>query len=175
MITVNFRVTGIYVGNTKKGEPGFLSVDVHDNPTVFDVMKAVSAKVKSNPSLGIEAFVFSPSNNTTDATISAIYVKFSAPPRRGKKTGIYALQDNATTNPLTTFQYYIYDENFRQLNNNGFSRKFTQQPDPGAEIRNGYTVIIRQISIMTEPVQSDYLESRIESLNATLNPQAAKK
>lgn len=170
MIKVNFRVTGIYVGNTKKGEPGYLSVTVNDNPTVFDIMKTVSL-IAGTPNQNMESFVFSPSNPSENDTISAIYVKFLAPPRSGKKAGIYALQDNATTNPLTTFQYYIYDENFRQLNNNGFSKKFSQKPD--AEIKEGYTVIIRQISIMTEPIESDYIEKRIASLNGAINNQIA--
>ena len=170
MIEVNFRVTGIYVGNTDSSKKGFLTVAVHENPTVFDIMKTVSS-MAGNPNQDIESFVFSPSNPCDSDTISAIYVKFSAPPRPGKKAGIYALQDNATTNPLTTFQYYIYDENFRQLNNNGFSRKFSQIPD--VEIKQGYTVIIRQISIMTEPIESDYIEKRIASLNAAINNKTA--
>lgn len=171
MIKVNFRVTGIYVGNTNKGQPGYLTVEVNENPTVFDIMKTVSSMASNGGISGMEAFVFSPSNPTENDTISAICVKFSTPPRVGKKPGIYALQDNATNNPLTTFQYYIFDENFRQLNNNGFSKKFSQAPD--AEIKEGYTVIIRQISIMTEPIQSDYLESRIVSLKASINNKTA--
>lgn len=40
MINVNFRVTGMYVGNVPAKE-GHIRVQVNEMPTVLDIMRAV--------------------------------------------------------------------------------------------------------------------------------------
>lgn len=166
MIKVNFRVTGMYLGNSPRQE-GFLTIEVKPKPTVYDIMKAFSKMAHNNKNPYVKSFVFSPARPSAGDTINAIYIDYKKPPRTYLKKGLYVLQDNSTTNPITTFQYYIYDENFKQLNNNNKSKKFSEMPD--VEIKNDYTVIIRQVSILMEPTNSNYISNKVKGLNEYIN------
>ena len=161
MINVNFRVTGMYLGASDnispKNKERFLTVEVKENPTVLDIMKAVSKKASFGLIPNVEFFVFSPSTPSVNDSINAIYVKYKNDLNKNLKAGLYVLQDNFQTNPITTFQYYIYDENFKQLNNNNRSKTFGDHPDE--EIKDQYTVIIRQVSILTGDRKSTRLNS----------------
>ena len=166
MIKVNFRVTGMYVGNSPDSDCGQISVEVDKNPKVCDIMFAVSKAAFDKKIPNLEAFIYSPSNPSQTDSINAIYAVFTNAPRKNRPAGLYGLQDNATTNPIQTFQYYIYDEDFKQLNNNNENTTFGNHPD--VEIKDGYTLIIRQVSILMTTIQSSYINAKIAKFNALL-------
>ena len=53
----------------------------------------------------------------------------------------------------------ITRKNFVQKNNNGSTQKFWQHPD--VPILDGYTVVIRQVSILTGPIAQGFAENII--------------
>lgn len=103
--------------------------------------------------------MFTPANPSNNDSLNAIYAVFKSNPRPHRDAGMYGLIDNSTTNPYKTLQYYIYDKNFVQKNNNGSTQKFWQHPD--VPILDGYTVVIRQVSILTGPIAQGFAENII--------------
>lgn len=158
MINVKFRVTGMYVGSTPK-ESREIRVEVNNTPTVLDIMRAVSRDATAGKLGKLKTFMFSPSNPGEYDSITAIYAVFEGDNNIKPKSGLYGLVDDSKSNPIKTFQYYIYDKNFKQLNNNGSTRRFGQSPDEVATIRDGYTVVIRQVCILTEPIVKGFVEN----------------
>lgn len=158
MINVKFRVTGMYVGSTPR-DSREISVSVKENPKVVDIMRAVSRDATAGKLGKLKTFMFTPSNPRNKDSITAIYAVFEGNINDKRKAGLYGLVDDSTSNPIKTFQYYIYDENFKQLNNNGRSKRFVEYPDLEANIRDGYTVVIRQVSILTGPIAQGFPQS----------------
>jgi hypothetical protein len=160
---VNFRITGMYFGRNKITDIGskfkntHVIVEVNDNPTVLDIMKACSIEAFHGKIDNVEFFSFSPTNPAKHETISSIYIKYKNAPKNNRPAGLYVLNDESTTNRTITFQYYIYDQNFKQLNNNNFTKSFNEKPENFCEIKDGYSVIIRQVVILTAPQLSDYV------------------
>ena len=153
-INVKFRVTGIYVGSTPK-EKREIIVSVKENPTVFDIMNAVSNDAKGGKLGNLESFTFLPTNPGEKDSIKEIQAKFKKEIKDHRLSGTYKLIDDSTSNPYKTFQYYIYDRDFKQLNNDGKTIKFAQKQSLETKIRDGYTVVIRQICILTTSAENE--------------------
>ena len=167
MIRVNFRVTGMYLGSNSLDEKkGAIIVEVKENPTVFDVMKAVSDKVKTGYYPNIKSFSFTPQLPQNRETINAIFVEYVNGPREYLDGGTYMLQDEMTSNRIITFQYYIFDQEFRQLNNNNFSVSFGNQLEEFAIIKDGYSVVVRQVCIVNKPIKSKFIQSKVDGLSS---------
>jgi hypothetical protein len=154
MINVKFRVLGIYFGSypgDADSVTGEIAVDVADNPTVYDVMKAVAIKAAAGVIPGVRLFGFTPIFAAPGQEIDSITVEFTEPPRRDRPyaEGIYILEDSKTTNPNRVLQYYIVDPKGVQKNRNNRTATFTSPPD--AQILDGDTVIWRQVSISVGP------------------------
>jgi hypothetical protein len=155
MITVNFRVVGVFFGCFPGDEGsviGPISVQVKEAPTVFEVMRAVALKVANGDYPGVDFFDFSPSSGVRGEEIQSIRVKYSVGPRRDNPyytPGVYVLEDTVGSNPNQVLQYYIVSPDGVQKNRNNSTRVFTAQPD--AAIENGDTVIWRQVSICRGP------------------------
>ena len=154
MITVSFRVLGIYFGSypdDQHSTTGEIKVEVADNPTVYDVMKAVAIKAAAGSIPGVRLFGFSPNLAMPGQEIDKIIVEFTEPPRRNRPytDGIYILEDSTSTNPNRVLQYYIVSPDGRQKNRNNRTARFTCPPD--ATIENGDTVVWRQVSICVGP------------------------
>jgi hypothetical protein len=165
MITVNFRVTGLFLGknnSTAKCKNPIVMVEVQDNPTVFDIMKAVSEKVKNGGIPSVTSFVFTPSQPLHNEDISAIFVTYASR-EDGKPDGTYMLRDEYNSNSTNTFQYYIFNQDFKQLNVDNVFISFAQTPTE--TIKNGYTVIIRQVSIANQPIKSNFIQKKVEKLS----------
>ncbi|MGD1847421.1 MAG: hypothetical protein ACFB10_18690 [Salibacteraceae bacterium] len=166
MPTVNFRVVGMYFGRNQpqdengQPDPKAIVVEVEDNPSVFQVMKAVAQKVRDEQPIGVDLFGFSPSNPGSGEDLTSIFINHTQPPKGELPTGLYVLTDNAATNPFSTFQYYIYDDNFEQVNKDGKFIPFSNKPNQ--EIRNNYTVIIRQVNICSGPINNARVMARAE-------------
>lgn len=160
MINVNFRVVGMYLGSNKANADRSVVVEVEDNPSVFDVMKAVAKKYANGNDAKIDFFSFTPTNPSPGEDIVTIFVNYKEAPIEGRAPGLYVLSDSSSTNPITTFQYYIFDQDFVQKNNNNSFIPFSEKPEPESEIKNGYSVIIRQVSILTGPNNARLLASR---------------
>jgi hypothetical protein len=154
MINVKFRVVGIYLG-CFPGDPnsstGQITVQVNDNPTVYDVMKAVALKVASGGFPGVELFGFNPSPASQGQEIQSISVEYSVKPRKNRPyaPGVYILEDSRGSNPNRVLQYYIMDANGVQKNRNNDTAVFTLPPD--VPIVDGDTVLWRQVSICMGP------------------------
>jgi hypothetical protein len=156
VINVKFRVLGIYFGSYPGDEnsvTGEISVDVADNPRVYDVMKAVAIKAASGVIPGVRLFAFTPIFAAEGQEIDSITVEFTEPPRRRESRpyaeGVYILEDSKSTNPNRVLQYYIVSPEGVQKNRNNFTAPFTSDPD--ATILNGDTIIWRQVSICVGP------------------------
>lgn len=152
-INVNFRVVGMYLGANFATDPDAVVVKVPENPTVFQIMKAVAQKATYGEIDKIDRFSFNPSNPSVGEDLSCIFINFTQKPKDNRPygAGLYILSDNLISNPITTFQYYIHDNEFRQLNVNNKSKKFSEQPD--VPILDGYTVIVRQVAILINPIE----------------------
>lgn len=154
MINVKFRVLGIYFGSypgDADSVTGEIAVDVADNPTVYDIMKAVAIKAAAGGVPGVRLFGFTPIFAAPEQEIDSITVEFTEPPRRRRPyaEGIYILEDSKSTNPNRVLQYYIVDPTGVQKNRNNRTATFTCPPD--AQILDGDTVIWRQVSICVGP------------------------
>jgi hypothetical protein len=154
VINVKFRVLGIYFGSYPDDENSVtreISVDVADNPTVYDVMKAVAIKAASGVIPGVRLFAFTPIFAAPGQEIDSITVEFTEPPRRDRPyaEGTYILEDSKSTNPNRVLQYYIVSPEGVQRNRNNRTAVFTSAPD--ATILNGDTIIWRQVSICVGP------------------------
>lgn len=154
MITVSFRVLGLYFGsypNDPNSVTGEIKVEVQDNPTVYDVMKAVVRKADAGDIPGVKFFSFTPLFPQGEEEIDRIIVEFTQPPRRNRPyaEGTYVLEDSTSTNPNRTLQYYIVDPTGVQKNRNNKTKTFATAPD--ADIVDGDTVIWRQVSICVGP------------------------
>lgn len=154
MINVKFRVLGIYFGSYPGDENSVtreISVDVADNPTVYDVMKAVAIKAASGVIPGVRLFAFTPIFAAEGQEIDSITVEFTENPRRNRPyaEGTYILEDSKSTNPNRVLQYYIVSPEGVQKNRDNFTAPFTSKPD--ATILNGDTIIWRQVSICVGP------------------------
>ena len=154
VINVKFRVLGIYFGSYPGDENSVtreISVDVADNPTVYDVMKAVAIKAASGVIPGVRLFGFTPIFAAPGQEIDSITVEFTEPPRRDRPyaEGTYILEDSKSSNPNRVLQYYIVSPDGVQKNRNNRTAVFTSAPD--ATILNGDTIIWRQVSICVGP------------------------
>ena len=154
VINVKFRVLGIYFGSYPDDENSVtreISVDVADNPTVYDVMKAVAIKAASGVIPGVRLFAFTPIFAAEGQEIDSITVEFTENPRRNRPyaEGTYILEDSKSTNPNRVLQYYIVSPEGVQKNRDNFTAPFTSKPD--ATILNGDTIIWRQVSICVGP------------------------
>ncbi len=154
MIDVKVRVLGIYFGSNPTDAGSVtkeVTVTVQDNPTVYDVMKAVVMKVAAGGVPGVKLFGFTPWFPDSGQEIDSITVEFSEPPRsdRPYAEGTYVLKDSDSTNPNRVLQYYIVTPSGVQKNRNNKSKRFTETPD--APIENGDTIIWRQVSICVGP------------------------
>ncbi len=154
MITVKFRVLGIYFGSypgDANSVTGEIAVEVIENPTVYDVMKAVAIKAAAGGISGVRLFGFSPVFAAPGQEIDSITVEFTEAPRRNRPypEGIYVLEDSKSTNPNRVLQYYIVDAAGAQKNRNNNTAVFTSAPD--APIEAGDTIIWRQVSICVGP------------------------
>ncbi len=154
MINVDFRVLGIYFGAYRgdtDSTTGTITVQVNDNPTVYDVMKAVAIKAAAGGIPGVRIFSFTPVFAAPGQEIDSITVEYTSPPRNDRpyEEGIYVLDDSKATNPNRVLQYYIVDVDGRQKNRNNNTAVFTSAPD--AQIVDGDTVIWRQVSICVGP------------------------
>jgi hypothetical protein len=154
MINVKFRVIGIYFGSTPNDEDSVtkeILVSVAENPTVYDVMKAVVIKAVAGGIPGVRLFGFTPVFAAPGQEIDSITVEFTEPPRRDRPyaEGTYVLEDSKSTNPNRVLQYYIVNADGVQKNRNNKTATFTSAPD--AEIEDGDTVIWRQVSICVGP------------------------
>ena len=147
MINVKFRVTGMYVGSTPK-ENREIIVSVDENPTVLDIMRAVSREAAAGRLGNLVRFEFEPENPKTLDSINSIKAAFIDLMNNRPPAGNYVLVDDRDSNPIKTFQYYIYDREFRQLNNDGLSIRFGESQKLDTKIRDGYTVVIRQVLIL---------------------------
>jgi hypothetical protein len=154
MINVKFRVLGIYFGSyagDANSVTGEIAVAVADNPTVYDVMKAVAIKAAAGGIPGVRLFGFTPIFAAPGQEIDSITVEFAEPPRRDRPyvEGTYILEDSKSNNPNRVLQYYIVDATGVQKNRNNRTATFTSPPD--AQILDGDTVIWRQVSICVGP------------------------
>lgn len=154
MIEVSFRVLGIYFGSypgDANSRTGPIKVQVDDNPTVFDVMRAVAVKAATGGIPGVSLFSFTPTYPVPGQEIDSITVEFNERPRlnRPYEVGMYVLKDSQVTNPNLVLQYYIVDANNVQKNRNNRTAPFTSAPD--AVIQDGDTIIWRQVSICVGP------------------------
>lgn len=158
MIKVNFRVTGIYFGSNKSTKKRSVVLEVNENPTVEDLLKAARNSKIHN----VDFFDFS--GNATNG-IGRITVKYKNEIKievidengnpsgyRTRSAGTYTLTDERIGNRKSVFQYYIYDGEFKQMNNNNFTKLYTDKPDE--PIKDGYNVVIRQVSILTSSEES---------------------
>jgi len=167
MIKVNFRVTGLYLGinkPSKYNQNPQVVVDVNANPSVYEIMQAVSIKVKSKAIPSVTSFVFTPATPKGPEDIAAIFVTYDDTRADKRQKGTYMLKDEYSSNITSTFQYYIYDENFKQLNIDNKFISFNVKPDPAAEIKDGYTVVIRQVNIANGPVNSNFIQKKVAKL-----------
>ena len=160
MINVKFRVTGMYVGSTPK-ENREIIVSVDENPTILDVMNAVSKAAAAGKLKNLVRFEFEPKNPQHGESIKAIKAVFRDLIKVHRPAGNYVLVDDRDSNPIKTFQYYIFDREFRQLNNDGLSIRFGQPQKLETKIRDGYTVVIRQVLILREENYKIFPESII--------------
>ena len=76
--------------------------------------------------------------------------------KHGRPAGNYVLVDDRDSNPIKTFQYYIHDREFRQLNNDGLSIRCGEPQKLETKIRDGYTVVIRQVLILQNSNGQDF-------------------
>ena len=155
MINVNFRVIGMYVGSTPR-ESREIIVSVDENPTVVDIMRAVSREAAAGRLGNLVRFEFEPENPQPRESIQSIKAVFSNLIKHGRTAGNYILVDDRDSNPIKTFQYYIYDREFRQLNNDGLSIRFGEYQKLETKIRDGYTVVIRQVLILQDSNGQDF-------------------
>ncbi|MDJ0837877.1 MAG: hypothetical protein QNK37_15275 [Acidobacteriota bacterium] len=153
---VNFRVVGLYFGwsgtNTSPNTSGPVTVDF-DGSTVQDLMAAATIKVAGGGVPGVLGFAYTPTAPSPPSDINKIIVVYDkGGPKKGGHLpgGTWVLEDSLTSQPQRVFQYYIFDENFTQLNRNGEFKPFTDPPAVPIP-DNGY-VIIRQVCIATAPV-----------------------
>ena len=154
MINVNFRIVGIYFGSypgDTNSVTGPITVQVVDNPTVYDVMKAVAVKATTGGIPGVRIFSFSPTFPSSGQDIDNLVVEYTTPPRldRPYPEGIYILEDSRSTNPNKVLQYYVVDATGVQKNRNNNTAPFSGAPD--AAIAEGDTIIWRQVSICVGP------------------------
>ena len=172
MINVNFRVVGIYFGcypGDADSTTGQITVQVNDNPTVYDVMKAVAQKVEDGAIPGVESFGFTPSPAYPDQSINSIIAKYSENPRKNRDygPGVYVLEEANGSNPSQVLQYYIISENGVQTNNHNEHTPFTNFPE--VPIGDGDTIIWRQVSICIGPNGGYRSANRAKSGLAKMN------
>jgi hypothetical protein len=158
--SIGFRIVGMYFGACDAAT-GKIVVDVaKQRPTVYDVMVAVLAKVSAGQVPGVANFSFSPIQPAPHEDLASVTIEYtgSPKPKRGYLAGTYFLQDNQMSNPARVFQYYVFDENNVQLNNTNFDIPFND--DPGFEIKDNYTIVWRQVSILQGPISSPRVVSK---------------
>ena len=170
-INVNFRVVGLYLGRNRANQNGAVVVEVDNHPTVFDIMQKVSVMAANGGISGVDLFSFTPTRPGPTEDINDIFVRFTEPPRSHLNAGLYFLSDSLFGNPITTFQYYIFNHSFVQLNTNNTTAPFAGPPD--VAIEDGYTVIIRQVGILTGPNSNKLITRRAENSSDALNELAS--
>ncbi len=160
-ITVNVRVVGIYLGNSVTP----VRVTVNDNPTVAEIMTEVAFAASRGQIPNVFGFTYSPfnpprnSNVDMDSATVGFNNSFRSPSGTPLPGGVYQLRD-ADGNPSTVLQYYLFDTNFVQVNRNNQFIPFSNVLPPELQIQDGWTVIWRQVSIATGPIQSAKLAAR---------------
>ncbi|MFK7786133.1 MAG: hypothetical protein AB8B56_13510 [Crocinitomicaceae bacterium] len=160
-ITVNLRVVGIYFGNSLNP----VQVSVDENPTVSQIMEAASQLADAGEIKNVSGLSYTPNNPSIGSSqdmseVSVIYNDgFTSPSGTELEGGTYQLQDTSG-NPYTTLQYYIFDEDFVQVNRNNEFVPFSNYPDE--EIKDGYTIVWRQVSIASGPIEGAKIISRIK-------------
>jgi len=182
---VNFRVVGMHFGanSTEKEDPenkgqfipnpdAVVATINKEKPIVLDVMREVSAMAKRGEIPKVDMFSFYPDNPEKGDDIREISINFTEKPREMKPygPGLYVLTDSTTSEFFTTFQYYIYDKDFKQLNKDNKFKAFSDDPD--AHIEDGSTIIIRQVKILRRPEENPKIVGRAKRANERLNPEA---
>ncbi|MEM9080050.1 MAG: hypothetical protein AAGC74_05095 [Verrucomicrobiota bacterium] len=165
---IGFRVTGMYLGGSP-GSQSEIRLDIEkDNPTVYDVMVEVSKKINGGDyGQKIKSFGFSPTFPTEFDSLNSITAEYGEDPFGGKyREGIYRLEESKSSNPVNVLQYYIFDEEFRQKNNNNRTRNFNQTPD--VEIKDNYTIVWRQLSILTGPNGNNRIASELVNFSKSI-------
>jgi hypothetical protein len=168
MIKVNFKVTGLYLGinrPSKYNQNPQVLVDVNANPSVYDIMQAASIKINSGAVPSVTSFVFTPAQPLGSEDLAAIFVTYDDSRADKRDAGTYMLKDEYSSNITSTFQYYIYDENFKQLNIDNKFMPFNLPPEQAAEIKDGYTVVIRQVNIANGPIKSKFIQKKVVKLS----------
>lgn len=149
-IKVNFRVTGMYFGRNTAFDNDAVIVEVDEKPTVLDLLVAAKKLVDNKTFPTIDSFDFCDSTN-----LQSITAKYNVAPHARRNLGTYTMKEEIIGNKSLVFQYYIYDQDFKQLNNNNRTRAFNQAPD--AEIKDQYSVVIRQIVILNNSEEASEL------------------
>ena len=162
-IKVNVRVVGIYFGSSSNP----LTVEVPDNPTVSQIMEAASNAAANGQFPNISGMTYSPDNPAVGSgqdmdSVSVVFENdFDSPSGTHLQAGVYKLSESSG-NPYSVLQYYIFNQDFVQLNNNNDFVPFSDQPTE--PIQNGYTVIWRQVSIASGPIQGAKLIARTKRM-----------
>lgn len=157
-IEVNLRIVGIYFNS------GDVTVSAPDNPTVSQIMEEASVLAEQGAFQNVSGISFVPENPEIGSgqdmsSVSVIYDSpFQSPSGTNLDSGVYQLQDT-DGNPYTVLQYYVFDENFVQVNRNNEFIPFSDEPT-SYTIQDGYTIIWRQVSIASGPIASAKIASR---------------
>ena len=161
-ITLNFRVVGMYFGSSNPDSERAIKVTVEqESPSVADVMKQVAFNVVNGeyPAVPVDSFTFQPSNPTVfdDCTgIATNWVQGPISPSSGRQLdpGTYVLEQNLNGNPEQVLQYYIFDENFQQINRDNVFIPFGRPLTGDLQLKDGYTIVWRLVGILSDPTRS---------------------
>lgn len=162
-ICVRFRVVGIYLG-ASKGATGEVTVKVQENPTVNDVMVAVSKLAGQVDGInGVDSFTYSPFDPERGSgqiltEVSADFIEPPKGPGTHPDSGIYRLDQDLDKNPQSVLQYYIFDSNFAQKNRDNAFIPFSD--DPPVPIEDGDLVLWRMVAVAQAPNGSNLVRGR---------------
>lgn len=163
-LTINFRVVGMYFGSSDPKSEKAISVTVeNDTPSVAELMKQIAINVEARlyPKVPVDRFAFLPTNPSTTEDCTSITTNwFEGPisPSSGYQlpAGTYILEQVLNTNPESVLQYYIFDQDFQQINRNNKFISFGQPLDgssaaDGIILKDGYTIVWRLVGILSGP------------------------